>query len=68
MTIDPQDQVPRRQYYQLLHPNVRFTPPCEHDPMWRARWRDPQGDGVTEVKAVELADLMDDLERMDQAG
>ena len=64
--VDPEDQVPRLQYYQARHPHVRFTPPCNHDPMWRARWRVLGDDRTTEVTANELADLMDQLEGMEQ--
>lgn len=60
---DLQDQVPRKLRYQLLHPGVMLSPPCEHDPMWRARLDDGK---ETEVKAIHLSELLDELERLDQ--
>ena len=62
-TVDVQDQVPRKLRYQLLHPDAEFFPPCEHELMWRARLNG----GTTEVKAIHLIDLMDRLERLEQA-
>ena len=62
MSIDVHDQVPRKLRYQLLHPDTEFFPPCEHDPMWRVRL----DGGGTEVKAMQLVDLMERLERLDQ--
>jgi hypothetical protein len=60
--VDLHDQVPRKLRYQLLHPDTEFFPPCEHDPMWRVRL----DGGGTEVKAMQLVDLMERLERLDQ--
>ena len=60
--VDLHDQVPRKLRYQLLHPDTEFFPPCEHDPMWRVRL----DGGGTEVKAMQLVDLMERLEWLDQ--
>lgn len=61
MTVDLQDQVPRKLRYQLLHPDAEFFPPCEHDPMWRVRL----DGGATEVKAMQLISLMERLEKLE---
>ena len=61
---DLHDQVPRKLRYQLLHPDTEFFPPCEHDPMWRARLDDGK---ETEIKRIHLSELLDELEKMDQA-
>jgi len=62
--VDPEDQVPRKLRYQMLHPDAVFFPPCEHDPMWRVKL----DDGATEVKALQLVTLMEKLEKLDRAG
>ena len=59
---DYHDQVPRKIRYESLHTDVRFTPPCVHDPNWTARF----GSGNFELRAADLRQLLDRLEELDR--
>ena len=60
----PPDQVPRKLAYQRVHPGVRFTPPCVHEPMWTA----VLDGGAVEIRALDLVSLMDKLDRLEADG
>ena len=57
----PVDNVTRKLAYEDQHPDVRFVPPCIHDGFWTVLLEN----GAVELRSVDLALLLLELERRD---
>jgi hypothetical protein len=62
LSIAPFDQVPRKLAYLATHPGTKIVAPCSTETMWRASLRDD----TLKVDALDLEDLLDQLEDLEQ--